>query len=81
MFVAHRQLLPGDVAEERPGFVGTRAVGGLGVSISRTVYAWLWSGREGWEACNAARTLALALTLTITLALTLTVTLALTLTP
>lgn len=54
MFVAHRQLLPGDVAEERPGFVGTRAVGGLGVSISRTVYAWLWSAREGWEAYNAA---------------------------
>ena len=54
MFVAHRQLLPGDEAEERPGFVGTRAVGGLGISISRTVYAWLWSGRDGWEAYNAA---------------------------
>jgi len=54
MFVAHRQLLPGDAAEERPGFVGTRAVGGLGISISRTVYAWLWSGRDGWEPYNAA---------------------------
>ena len=53
MFVAHRQLLPGDSPERRPGFVGAREVGGLGISISRTVYAWLWSGRDGWEPYNA----------------------------
>ena len=53
MFVAHRQLLLGDERSERPGFFGGEQVGGLGLSISRTIYAWLWSGREGWAWYNA----------------------------
>lgn len=53
MFVAHRQLLLGDERSERPGFFGGEQVGGLGLSISRTIYAWLWSDREGSAWYNA----------------------------
>ena len=53
MFVAHRQLLLGDERSERPGFFGGEQVGGLGLSISRTIYAWLWSDREGWAWYNS----------------------------
>lgn len=55
LFVAHRSLVPGDspsgslpaTTSSRPTFIG-RGVGGLGVSISRTFYALLWSERLGW---------------------------------
>lgn len=50
LFVAHRQSLPGDA--EGVGFFG-KAVGGLGVSISRSFYALGWSDERGW-AYNAA---------------------------
>ena len=42
LFVAHRQQMPQDEAHTRVGFVGKEAVGGLGVSISRTLYSLLW---------------------------------------
>jgi fatty acid desaturase len=48
LFVAHRQMLPGDVEGERLGFLGKEAVGGLGLSISRSLYALGWSERAGW---------------------------------
>ena len=41
---AHRQLLPGDTPDERVGFFGAQAVGGVGLSISRTIYSLLWLG-------------------------------------
>ncbi len=54
MFVAHRQLVRGDDAARRPGFFGNRAVGGLGLSISRSFYALLWRDAVGWEPWNGA---------------------------
>ncbi len=55
MFVAHRQRLKGDPAEKRVEAVG-EAVGGLGVSISRSFYAFAWTDAAGWAgaAWNAA---------------------------
>ena len=42
LFVAHRQRLSGDQPDGRIGFFGKADVGGLGISISRTIYALLW---------------------------------------
>lgn len=42
LFVAHRQSMPGDESRPHIGFIGTDDVGGLGVSISRTMYSLLW---------------------------------------
>ena len=42
LFVAHRQRLSGDQPGGRIGFFGKADVGGLGLSISRTIYALLW---------------------------------------
>jgi len=42
LFVAHRQLMSEDRPSARPGFFGAEHVGGLGLSISRTVYALGW---------------------------------------
>ena len=42
LFVAHRQQMPTDAPGARVGFFGPAAVGGLGVSISRTIYSLLW---------------------------------------
>lgn len=42
LFVAHRQHLASDRLGERVGFVGPEAVGGLGVSISRSLYSLGW---------------------------------------
>ncbi|KAG8469725.1 hypothetical protein KFE25_006180 [Diacronema lutheri] len=47
LFVAHRQSLPGDAEGEPLGFFG-EAVGGLGMSISRSFYALGWSDERGW---------------------------------
>ena len=58
LFVAHRQNMPGDPAlgsGERVGFVGAEDVGGLGVSISRTIYSLLWlDGAAGGTASAAS---------------------------
>lgn len=67
LFVAHRQLLPGDRAREEVGdgdedaglpasigFFGKEAVGGLGVSISRALFALGWSDDDGSWARNVA---------------------------
>ena len=42
LFVAHRQSMSGDAANSRVGFAGKEDVGGLGLSISRTIYSLLW---------------------------------------
>ena len=42
LFVAHRQQMRGDAPHARVGFVGQDDVGGLGLSISRTIYSLLW---------------------------------------
>ena len=42
LFVAHRQQLTGDNPHEPVGFAGKEEVGGLGLSISRTIYSLLW---------------------------------------
>ena len=42
LFVAHRQSMAGDERDKRIAFFGAEAVGGLGLSISRTIYSWLW---------------------------------------
>jgi hypothetical protein len=61
LFVAHRQSMSGDAPHARVGFVGEE-VGGLGLSISRTIYSLLWLDGAGssdeaqtlvpiWNAC------------------------------
>ena len=42
LFVAHRQQMPQDAPHARVGFFGKEQVGGLGLSISRTIYSLLW---------------------------------------
>ena len=42
LFVAHRQSMTGDAPRARVGFAGKEDVGGLGISISRTIYSLLW---------------------------------------
>jgi len=57
LFVAHRQSMTGDAPHERVGFAGTEDVGGLGLSISRTIYSWLWLDGAGASSSEAARRL------------------------
>ena len=49
LFVAHRQRMSGDGADGGVGFFGREDVGGLGISISRTIFslAWLGPARSG----------------------------------
>ena len=49
LFIAHRQQMAKDKAngEERIGFFGNDKVGGLGLSISRTIYSLLWLDLDG----------------------------------
>ena len=60
LFVAHRQLLADDDARggsslaARVGFAGKQQVGGLGLSISRTLYSLLWLDGEGSSARPAS---------------------------
>ena len=42
LFVAHRQRMPGDEPRAPIGFAGKAAVGGLGLSISRTIFSLCW---------------------------------------
>ncbi|KAL3911304.1 MAG: hypothetical protein SGPRY_008745, partial [Prymnesium sp.] len=42
LFVAHRQSMIGDPRSKSVGFFGKDEVGGLGISISRTLYSLLW---------------------------------------
>jgi len=43
LFVAHRQSMPGDAPDKQIGFLGKKDVGGLGISISRTIYSLFWA--------------------------------------
>ena len=51
MFSSHRQSLPGDNSLI-PEFFGKGAVGGMGISISRPLYALFW--QDGWALNNCA---------------------------
>ena len=42
LFSAHRQMHAGDAKEEGIGFFGSEAVGGRGLSISRSFYSLFW---------------------------------------
>ena len=55
LFVAHRQQMRGDAPHARVGFVGQDDVGGLGLSISRTIYSLLWLDDADADAHSAAR--------------------------
>ena len=47
LFVAHRQQMRQDTPHSRVGFFGKERVGGLGLSISRTIYSLLWLDDAG----------------------------------
>lgn len=50
LFIAHRQQMANDAPHERVGFFGKEEVGGLGLSISRTIYSLLWVERSSPDA-------------------------------